>query len=111
MQRKEPKNKVETDKKDQKKTLGSSEFNYNFTIGTFKKSIFQEFVSNKVLNELNITQPIPPEVGKLQFRVYRKKSLIGSTTFNLYLEVNDTKKFLLLRGYSKALKGQSYYMI
>lgn len=55
---------------------------------------------HKVLTEVNIVQPIPPEVGKLQFKITRKKSIMGNLTptYNLYLEVNDSKKFLIMKG-------------
>lgn len=74
------------------------------------------FLENLIFNEEStefITQPIPPEVGKLQFSVVRNKSFMNklAPSYYLYLEKGNEGQILVLYGKKVAFKKQSYYLI
>lgn len=52
-------------------------------------------------------QPVPPECGKLHFRVLRKASLITklNPSYTLYLEKSPEQKYQILYGKKIAFKG------
>lgn len=58
-------------------------------------------------------QPVPPEVGKLNFRIVRRASLLNKLTpsYTLYFEKTREQKYQVLYGKKISFKGQSYYLI
>lgn len=54
-------------------------------------------------------KPIPPEVGKIEFKIVRKKQLLG-TTYDLYIDFQNSTQ-IILSSKKIAFKGVPYYII